>query len=404
MKPFELGEWRVDPRSREFRSNGLSIRVSPKAMQVLQTLVGARGDVIRRDEILDAVWADVIVGEEVLTHAIAELRRALDDRARSPRFIETVHKAGYRLCARPKACAPDCTEAGERLRSDFDLDWYRECLRGRVLFERGGKHNMHAAVEAYRTAAEYDPASPLGLAELAETLTFLYLYYEPHGSHLEAAFRAAETAISLEPDFALAHAVHGFILAIRGRRAPALGSFGAALRHQPNGFSPHYLLGRAMYAAGDMATAAALLDRAAQVKPQDFHALVIASAAYRGSGDCASATRASRAALARIDAHLQANPGDMRALCGKACCLVELGDAERALETVRDASPADDPLQYYLVDSLARAGEIDGALDALERVIEGGWAHADWLQADPDIANLRREPRFKRMQRALELH
>ena len=106
MKPFELGEWRVDPRSREFRSNGLSIRVSPKAMQVLQTLVGARGDVVRRDEILNAVWADVIVGEEVLTHAIAELRRALDDRARSPRFIETVHKAGYRLCARPKACAP----------------------------------------------------------------------------------------------------------------------------------------------------------------------------------------------------------------------------------------------------------------------------------------------------------
>ena len=98
MGPFELGEWRVDPASREFRSRDGSTRVSPKAMHVLQTLIEAGGDVVRRDEMLDAVWADVVVGEEVLTHAIAELRRALRDSARRPRFIETVHKAGYRLC------------------------------------------------------------------------------------------------------------------------------------------------------------------------------------------------------------------------------------------------------------------------------------------------------------------
>ena len=264
---------------------------------------------------------------------------------------------------------------------------------------------MHAAVEAYRTAAEYDPASPLGLAELAETLTFLYLYYEPHGSHLEAAFRAAETAISLEPDFALAHAVHGFILAIRGRRAPALGSFGAALRHQPNGFSPHYLLGRTMYAAGDMATAAALLDRRGTGQ-----AAGLPRPRHRIRGVIAAVETARRQPACRA----RRWPGSMPICrptpetCGR-CAARPAAWSSWVTPNARwkrcgDASPADDPLQYYLVDSLARAGEIDGALDALERVIEGGWAHADWLQADPDIANLRREPRFKRMQRALELH
>jgi len=402
--PFELGEWRVDPASREFRSRDRSTRVSPKAMHVLQTLIEAGGDVVRRDEMLDAVWADVVVGEEVLTHAVAELRRALGDSARRPRFIETVHKAGYRLCDVPKSCAVEQAGPVSALAGCFNLDDYCECLRGRALFERGGKRNMLAAVEAYRNAGEYAATSPLGLAELAEALAFLYLYYEAHDRHLEDAFHAAEGAIALAPDFAPAHAVHGFILAVRGRRAPALRSFGTALRYQPDGFSPHYLLGRAMFAEGDLATAAALLDRAAQVKPENFHALVIASACYRGIGDYASAERASQAALARIETHLRTSPGDMRALCGKTRCLAELGHRDRAVDMVRDASPADDPLQYYLVDSLARAGETDGALDALECVVDGGWSHGAWLRADPDIAELRREPRFQRLESALKLH
>ena len=97
MEPFELGEWRVDPASREVASQETSTRVSPKAMQVLQTLIRAGGEVIPRDDLMSAVWGDVIVGEEVLTHAIAELRRALGESARRPRYIEPVHKSGYRL-------------------------------------------------------------------------------------------------------------------------------------------------------------------------------------------------------------------------------------------------------------------------------------------------------------------
>ncbi len=52
---------------------------------------------LSRRQLLDAVWPDVTVGEEVLTHAIAELRKALGDSKRQPRYIETVHKSGYRL-------------------------------------------------------------------------------------------------------------------------------------------------------------------------------------------------------------------------------------------------------------------------------------------------------------------
>ena len=404
MEPFELGEWRVDPASREFKSREASTRVSPKAMQVMQTLIGAGGEVVSRDDLLDAVWGDVIVGEEVLTHAIAELRRALGDSARRPRYIETVHKSGYRLREMPATCPIPARDVTSAYDDAFDIAGYCACLRARALFERGGKRNMLAAVDTYRSAGEHAATSPRALAEFAETLAFVFLYYDPDERHLADAFCAAQSAIGLEPGYAHAHAVQGFVLSIHGRRTAALKSFGAALRLQPDGFSPHYLLGRAMVADGDLTLAASLLDRAAQLKPDDFHTLVIASACYRGIGDHAAAQRASRTALARIDDFLKLAPDDMRALCGKTRSLAELCEYGQALDMVSEVSPADDPLQYYFVDVLAQAGETDGALDALERVIDAGWSHGAWLRADPDVAHLRREPRFQRLQRALRVH
>lgn len=94
---FRLIENLVDPDTRIVRRDDVSVRISPKAMQVLQTLRQADGAVLSRQDLLARVWPDVTVGEEVLTHAIAEIRKALGDTPRNARIVETVHKAGYRL-------------------------------------------------------------------------------------------------------------------------------------------------------------------------------------------------------------------------------------------------------------------------------------------------------------------
>lgn len=97
---FMLGGWRVDPMSRDVSDGTSTTRLSPKAMGVLTVLDQADGQVVSRSDLLDSVWSGVTVGEEVLTHAIAELRRAFNDSARAPKIIETVHRAGYRLRVR----------------------------------------------------------------------------------------------------------------------------------------------------------------------------------------------------------------------------------------------------------------------------------------------------------------
>jgi len=102
---FQIGDWSIDPASRRITQGEKTQRISPKSALVLTVLAEAEGEVVSREDLLDRVWPEVTVGEEVLTQAIAELRRAFRDSARAPRYIETVPKAGYRLLAEVQAPA-----------------------------------------------------------------------------------------------------------------------------------------------------------------------------------------------------------------------------------------------------------------------------------------------------------
>lgn len=110
---FRLDRWTIDPMSRDVTDGTSKTRLSPKALGVLMALDGADGQVVSRAALLDSVWAGVTVGEEVLTHAIAELRRAFKDSARDSKLVETVHRAGYRLRVRSEPVIEAAAEMSE---------------------------------------------------------------------------------------------------------------------------------------------------------------------------------------------------------------------------------------------------------------------------------------------------
>jgi Tol biopolymer transport system component/DNA-binding winged helix-turn-helix (wHTH) protein len=100
---FLLGEWRVEPSLNQITRlarGSAPQRITPKAMEVLVVLTGRVGELVTREELLANVWFEVHVQEEVLTRAIADLRKALDDDRKEPRYIETIPKRGYRVVAR----------------------------------------------------------------------------------------------------------------------------------------------------------------------------------------------------------------------------------------------------------------------------------------------------------------
>ena len=96
---LKVGDWDVDATANQLSRDGQSTRLEPKVIEVLVYLACHAGDVVGREELLQAVWPGVIVGDDALTQAIIKLRKALGDDARQPTYIETISKRGYRLIA-----------------------------------------------------------------------------------------------------------------------------------------------------------------------------------------------------------------------------------------------------------------------------------------------------------------
>jgi Tol biopolymer transport system component/DNA-binding winged helix-turn-helix (wHTH) protein len=94
---FQIGEWEVQPQVNCVQKGQQSFHLEPKIMQVLVQLATHPNEVLSKDQLINAVWADTFVGDDVLTRSISEIRRVLDDDARAPKFIQTIPKAGYRL-------------------------------------------------------------------------------------------------------------------------------------------------------------------------------------------------------------------------------------------------------------------------------------------------------------------
>ena len=73
--------------------------LTPKAYDVLRYLVEHAGRLVTKQELLDAGWPEVFVGDAALKVCIREIRKALDDEAQKPQYIETAHRRGYRFIA-----------------------------------------------------------------------------------------------------------------------------------------------------------------------------------------------------------------------------------------------------------------------------------------------------------------
>jgi non-specific serine/threonine protein kinase len=94
---FLFGPFRLESTDRRLYRGNEEIRLRPKTFAVLLNLVEHAGRLVKKDELLDAVWPDTAVTDSVLKVSIRELREALEDDAREARFIHTEHGGGYRF-------------------------------------------------------------------------------------------------------------------------------------------------------------------------------------------------------------------------------------------------------------------------------------------------------------------
>ena len=96
-RQIAIGLFRFDARSGRLWRDAREVKLTPRAAAVLCVLAERAQDVVAKQELFDRVWGGMAVGDDALTSCIQELRGALGDDARNPRYIETRHRRGYRL-------------------------------------------------------------------------------------------------------------------------------------------------------------------------------------------------------------------------------------------------------------------------------------------------------------------
>ncbi len=93
-----FGPFTVDAETRQLLRDGSEIHLSPKAFDLLCSLIARRPKVVEKTELLEQIWPDTFVVDASLNVLIGEIRRALADDARHPRYLRTVHGVGYAFC------------------------------------------------------------------------------------------------------------------------------------------------------------------------------------------------------------------------------------------------------------------------------------------------------------------
>lgn len=161
----------VDARAHRLIRNGHEVAVEPKAFAVLLELLAHPGQLLNRDDLLDAVWGHSYVSHSTLSRVIGQLRKAMADDSEQPRYIQTVHGLGYRFIASwgnqpwelpltpglaPMARARLPKRTFPLIGRDGDLDRLGDLLRDARLVTivgAGGIGKTQAALEVARRAA-----------------------------------------------------------------------------------------------------------------------------------------------------------------------------------------------------------------------------------------------------------
>jgi len=278
-----------------------------------------------------------------------------------------------------------------------NVEAYDYYLRGRQFFHQWNRTGIQYARRMFERAIEIDPNYALAYAGIADCCAFLYMYWDGSRANLDGADAASQKALELDPELADAHASRGFALSLKKQYDQARPEFETALRLNPKLYEAHYLFARAWLQEGKLEQAVYHFGEAARLRPEDYQALLLMTAPLNGLGRTEDARQAMQRGLALVERHLELNPDDARAYYLGAGALIQIGERDKALAWARKAlggNDSDSMVLYNVACVYSLGGLTDEAFSCLERAVQNGFGHREWLEHDSDLNHLRNDPRF----------
>jgi tetratricopeptide (TPR) repeat protein len=274
-------------------------------------------------------------------------------------------------------------------------DYY---LRGKHLYYDYNIRTVETALRMFARAIEIDPRYANAYAGMADCSAYLFMYGGRKERDRTQANAASEKALELDPESAEANASRALARALLEQYDEAESLFETAIRLDPRLFEAYYFYARTCFTQGKAEKALELYEKAMEVRPEDYQAPLLIAQIYDDLGRPDDAQRARRRGVELVEGRLIRNPEDVRALYMGANGLVALGENIKGLEWAREAlaMDPDEPMVLYNVACIqSLAGEIEEAIDTLERSVKNGLTQKSWIEHDSNLDPLRSHPRFQ---------
>lgn len=243
---FVFHSFELDPARRRLTSAGEPVGISDRQLDVLLLLVARAGQIVSKDDLLQAGWNDVAVGDNSLEQAISILRRILGAHPTGT-YIETVARRGYRFGVAVTRTAPRESDAG----LDALLAPHRAFIEGRAALESLERDQVARAREVFQGALTSVPdhaSAHIGLANACVMqFEMTRADSQPDTAALTMAAHHAREACRLEPESGEAWATLGWALDRTGHRLDALAASRRAVTLEPDNWRHHLRLSSASW-------------------------------------------------------------------------------------------------------------------------------------------------------------
>ena len=281
-----------------------------------------------------------------------------------------------------------------------NIEAYTYYLKGRDFLHRRSKRYLQLARQMFAKAVELDPLYARAYAGIADCDSYLFMTYHVDVG-MDGILATTAKALALDPKLAEAHASRGVALSAGQRYEEAKAEFEKAIALNPNSFEAHYFYARTSFAQGKLAQAAKLFERAAEIRPDDYQSPCLLVQIYKSLGRTQDRKTAARKGVELAERELALHPEDSRPAQLGSGALFELGETERSREWTSRAmaiDPDDPVAQYNAACSYSRLGDIDAALDLLERCLPNlGHEKQNWSKYDSELDPLRSHPRYQKI-------
>jgi serine/threonine protein kinase/Tfp pilus assembly protein PilF len=281
-----------------------------------------------------------------------------------------------------------------------NLQAYDLYLRGKRYARRQTRQDLEFALQMFENAVAIDPSFALAYAASANACAMFFCNYSRDQVWVERAREASGKAVALRWDLPEVQVSQAWVLYAAELHDEAVRMAKKAIERKRDCEGAHYLLCRALFAAGRYQEVVDIAETAIDASGEDYNVFVPIVNSLKAMGKEEGVRSVRLRKLATLENHLKQVPEDARARILLGSDYAYLGRADDALRELNLAVTLranEASILYNAACLYCKLGRKADALDALRKSWEAGFKDAAWARRDPDLNLLHDEPEFNRL-------